>query len=187
MKKIIILMAALMMSTAMFAQKFASVDSQECLALQDDYKQAQLDLYKAQADNQEVLNSMITDAQSKYQAYQQKAATWTPAVREAKEKELSDIQQRIEEFQQTSQQELQQIQQNLVAPIYEKVQNAISKVAKAGNYALVLDKNSALYIDPAQVTDITSAVRKELGIPSARTLEGFSQEVQAAIQAQMGQ
>lgn len=186
MKKIIVILAALLMSTGLFAQKIASVNFQECVALQDAYKAAMLDLGRAQADNQEVYNSMVADYQNKIQAYQQKAASWTDAVRGAKEKEIQDLEGRIQEFAQTSQQELQQIQQNLQAPVVEKAQAAIEKVAKAGSYLLVVDKSSVVYIDANQTDDITAKVRKELGIPADRSIESFSQEVQAAMQALMG-
>ena len=127
---------------------------------------------------------MADEWNAKYQQYQQKAATWTQAIREAKEKELTDIQQRIQEFQQSVQAELQQQQQQLMAPIYKKAQDALEKLAKEGGYIYVIDQTSALYIDPAQSDDLTPAARKALGIPDDRTIESLQRELQSKAEQQ---
>ena len=67
-----------------------------------------------QNEAQETFNSMVEEYQTKANQYQQKSATWTAAIKEAKEKELVDIQNRIQEFQQTISQELQQKQAELM-------------------------------------------------------------------------
>ena len=71
-----------------------------------------------------------------------------------------------------------------MAPIYKKAQDTIEELAKKGGYIYVIDKGSALYIDPAQSEDLTAAARKALGIPENRTLETLQAELQAQAQAQ---
>lgn len=112
---------------------------------------------------------MEDEFNAKYQVYQQKASTWTPAIRESKEKELTEIQQRIQEFAQSIQTELGEQQQKLTAPVYKKAQDCVTELAKKGGYTVVLDKPSVLYIDEAQSVDLTPAARKVLGIPEGRT------------------
>ena len=104
-------------------------------------------------------------------------------MREAKEKELRDIEQRLQEFQQQISQELQQQQAKLFSPIYDKAQEAINKIAKAKGLTIVLDSTSALYFDEAATTDITADARKEMNIPADRTLEQLQQELAAEQQA----
>lgn len=135
-------------------------------------------------ENQEVMQAMYDEYQSKVQAYQQKSASWTAAVRESKEKELMDLQDRIQETQQSVQAELQEIQNNLTAPVMKKLQDTLEKIAKEGGYIYVFDSTTALYVDPAQSTDLTPAVRKALNIPEGRTLESLAQELQAKQAAQ---
>jgi hypothetical protein len=43
----------------------------------------------------------------------------------------------------------------------------------------VFDDSQFLYVDPAQVTDLTPEARKALNIPADRTLEQLQQELQA--------
>ena len=82
-------------------------------------------------------------------------------------------------FQQDIQNELQQQQNQLMAPLYEKATQAVEQLAKAGGFMLVFDASQYLYVDPAQVTDLTPEARKALNIPAGRTLEQLQQELQA--------
>ena len=89
------------------------------------------------------------------------------------------MQQRIQEFSQTAPQELQQKQEELVAPIYQKVNETIQDLAKKGGFVYVFDVQSLLYVDATQSTDLTGEARKALGIPDDRTLESLAAELQA--------
>ena len=137
--------------------------------------------------NEEILMTMYQEYQTKVQQYEQKQATWTPAIRETKAAELQQIEYRIQEFQQAVQQELQQLQNTLQAPIYEKAQNVVNELAKSKGIALVFEKTSLLYVDPAQGIDLTPEARKALNIPEGRTLETLQQELMAKAQAGQAQ
>ena len=82
--------------------------------------------------------------------------------------------------------ELQQQQQQLMAPIQEKAVKAVQDLAKAGGYVYVFDVSTLLYYDTAQSTDLTPAARKALNIPEGRTLESLQAELQAQAQAAQG-
>ena len=127
---------------------------------------------------------MVEEYQAKYTTYSQKASTWTTAIRESKEKELMEIQQRIQDFDQSIQKELTEMQQMLMAPIQKKAMDTVNALAKDGGYIYVFDKTSILYIDEAQSTDLSPAARKALGIPEGRTLETLQQEIAARQQQQ---
>ena len=93
------------------------------------------------------------------------------------------LEQNLQQNQQVLQQELQQLQQQLQAPIYKKAQDTVNELAKAKGLALVFEKNSLLYLDPAQGVDLTPEARTALNIPADRTLEQLQQEMQAKAQA----
>ena len=185
MKKFFLIAAMAVMSVAAGAQNFkwAYVDFNELVMLMPEMDSARATMEENQKTNEEILVAMYEEYQTKYQQYQQKAESWTPAIRESKEKEIMDIQTRLEQTQQSLQQELQQLQQQLQAPIYEKAQNTVNELAKAQGMALVFEKSSLLYLDPAQGTDLTPAARKALNIPEGRTLESLQAELQAKAQA----
>jgi len=185
MKKVLLTAAMALVTAAMFAQpKFAHVNFTELVQLCPEADQARATIAASSNEAKETYQAMVDEFNTKYQAYDQKASTWTQAIRESKEKELTEIQQRIQEFGNSVQAELQQQEQSLMAPIYEKANNALKELAQQGGYVYVFDVSTALYIDPAQSTDLTPAARKALNIPEDRTLESLQAELQAQQAAQ---
>ena len=184
MKKIVLIAVALIASAALQAQsKFAHVNFSELVQLMPEADQARATIAASSKEAQETLQAMQEEINTKYSQYEQKVSTWSPAIRESKEKELTDLNRRAQEFYQNIQQELQQQQEQLMAPIYKKAQETVTSLAKEAGYIYVFDRNSILYIDEAQSEDITAAARKALSIPEDRTLESLQAELQAQAQA----
>ena len=182
MKKIIVVIAAAALAAvAANAQsyKFAHVNFQELVQLMPEMDSARVQLDADSKEAQETLQAMAQEFDNKYSQYEQKSAEWSAAIRQSKERELSEIQSRIQDFQQSIQQELNQLQNQLMAPIYQKAQEAVTAIAKAAGYIYVFDNSQVLYVDTAQSTDITPSARESLNIPEDRTLESLQQELQA--------
>ena len=95
-----------------------------------DRDSAAVKLEKYSADLNETMEAMQVEFNTKLNTYQQKQATWTAAVLEAKQKELQEIQARFEQFQQSAGQEYQQMQNLLLAPVFKKANDAIQKIGK---------------------------------------------------------
>lgn len=174
---------AMMALTASAQAKFAYVNFNELVMLMPEADDARAQMTAAQNEAYETLQSMSEEAQAKYNEYQQKQATWSASIKATKEKELNDIQTRINEFQQSVSNELQQQQQQLMEPIYQKATEAVETLAKAGGYTFVFETSQYLYVDKSQCTDLTPDARKALNIPEGRTLETLQQELQAAQEA----
>ena len=191
MKKLAIIVAMAFVSFAATAQTLSMqlgyVDFNELIQLMPEADAAREQTENASREAQEAYQDMMQEFQTKYQQFEQKQASWTPAIRESKAAELQQIEVRIQEFQQAIQQDLQQLQNSLQAPIYEKAQNAINELAKAKGVALVFEKSSLLYIDPAQGLDLTPEARTMLNIAEGRTLETLQQEMMAKAQAAQAQ
>lgn len=173
MKKILLILSFVFACSAFaVAQnfKFGYVNSTEIVMLMAETDSARANLNVAQQDAEETFQAMVEEYNLKLEQYQQKYESWTPAVRESKERELGEIQQRISDFQQSIQMELAQMEQNLMSPIRAKAADAINKVSKAKGLSVVFDITSLLYFDPAQGTDITKELKAELGIPEDKVL-----------------
>ena len=180
MKKIVLAAVAILAGFALQAQpKFAHVNFAELVQLMPEADQARATMAASSKEAQETLQAMQEEINNKYSQYEQKVSTWSPAIRESKEKELTDLNRRAQEFYQNIQQELQQQQEQLMAPIYKKAQEALNDLAKEGGYVYVFDRQSILYIDETQSTDLTPVARKALGIAEDRTLESLQAELQA--------
>ena len=187
MKKIIVAAVMAFVGVAAFAQpKFAHVNYAELVQLCPEADSARATMTASSNEAQATYQAMVEEFNAKYEDYQNKAGTWTTSIRQTKEQELTDIQQRIQQFSQNVDMELQQQQQQLMAPIYEKAVNAVKELAKAGGYIYVFDVSSLLYYDTAQSTDLTPAARKALNIPEGRTLESLQAELQAQAQQAQG-
>ncbi|MCR5840784.1 MAG: OmpH family outer membrane protein [Bacteroidales bacterium] len=180
MKKILLIAVTAFAAVSAFAQpKFAHVNTTELVQLCPEMDKARETMNAASQEAQETFNDMQTEFNTKLQTYQSKGSTWTAATRESKEKELTEIQQRIQEFSQTVQAELQAQQEQLMQPIYQKVNETIQDLAKKGGYIYVFDTQAVLYVDPAQSIDLTPDARKAMNIPADRTLEALAAELQA--------
>lgn len=185
MRKIVLTAVMAFIGVAAFAQpKFAHVNYAELVQLCPEADSARATMTASSNEAQATYQAMIQEFNAKYEEYQGKASTWTTSIRQTKEQELTDIQQRIQQFSQNVDVELQQQQQQLMAPIYEKAINVVKELAKAGGYIYVFDQSTLLYYDDAQSTDLTPAARKALNIPEGRTLEALQAELQAQAQAQ---
>jgi outer membrane protein len=172
MKKVIklalVLMCA-MCSTSLYAQKFARINLQEVIFSMPEFAQMQTDLEAFTKELGEQLEAIQVEYNNKAAEFQKNRATLNESVRNLKEKELHDLQQRYMDFQQIAQQDVDKKQGELFQPIHLKAAEAVKKVAAAGGYTAVFDtsSNSLAYFDEKNVVDLTPAVRTELGIKDA--------------------
>ena len=184
MKKLFVIALAALATLTASAQQFGRVNFNEIVMLAPEMDTAREAIAASQKEAEETYSSMLEEYQGKMTQYQQKQATCTAAIKERKERELMEIQNRIQEFQQSISQELQQQQAQLTAPIQEKANKVVSEIAKAKGLTALFDASQAIYFDETKVIDITPEARKAMNIPDSRTLESLQAELQAQAQAQ---
>ena len=131
MKKLIVIALAAFATFTLSAQTLGKVNFNELVMLMPEMDTAREAINASQKEAEETYSAMVEEYQGKMNQYQQKQASWTAAIRESKERELMEIQNRIQEFQQSISQELQQQQNQLTAPIQEKAAKAVNEIAKA--------------------------------------------------------
>lgn len=113
---------------------------------------------------QSELQTMQSELELKGTEYQKNQATFSPTIKSIKEKEITDLQGRIESFQQVAQQDIQSKQTELITPFVDKAKQAIKDVAKEGGFAYILNavEDLILYSDGGE--DVMPLVKKKLGI-----------------------
>jgi outer membrane protein len=173
MKKVISIVAlALIFATGINLKaqtyKFGHIDSQKLMSEMPESQDAQKKLEAEQKSIRDQLETMQVELNNKYNDYQNNMGLpmadpkkWSDIVREDKEKEMNDLNQRIQDFQQTAGQGLQKKQQELLQPILEKIQNAIKEVAKENKFTYIFEVQSLLYHSEESI-DITSMVKTKL-------------------------
>jgi len=129
-------------------------------------KQIESDLkaYNSQLEAQ--LKSKYGEYETKLKAYQQGASTMTDIVKADKEKELTGMQQSIQDFQRSAEQSLQQKQQTLLKPALDKLQKNIDAVADENGYTYVLNSDGAspVLLHGPKDGDISDLILKKMGI-----------------------
>ena len=162
MKKIIItIMLAIPMLAS--AQKFGHINTQELFSQMPEVNQVKLKMDTVQSQYENQLASMNEEFQKKVQDYQSQEATMADAIKQIRQQELQEMQQRIQLFYQTAEQDIQRKQQELLAPVHEKMAKAIKAVGERENYTYIFDSAAMVHIG-ADAIDATPAVKKELGI-----------------------
>ena len=167
--KLTLAVALVMGSTSLFAQKFGRINTQEIIMAMPETKTMQENMETYAKELQDNIETMNVEFNTKLQDFQKNYNTFSDAIKEMKEKELQDMQNRTREFQERAQQDYQKKQNELLGPIIEKAKAAIDKVSAATAYTVVFDTStgSLAYFDEATLTDIAPQVKKELGITDA--------------------
>ena len=165
-KKISLAFALLLLSLGAMAQQyFAHTNSQDIISEMREYKTALATLEDMQKKYQDELNRVKDDFNIKYQSYLADLESLPRNIAERRQKELQDLASRQEQFQQEALQSLQLARQEVMAPIRQKVNDAIHAVAEAEGYIYVFDLSTTpiAYVS-SQSVDITDKVKAQLGI-----------------------
>ncbi|WP_255571275.1 OmpH family outer membrane protein [Halomarinibacterium sedimenti] len=128
------------------------------------------ELANVQTQVQTYTKGLEADLQKKMKAlkdgvavYKQNETTYTLNQRKTKQDSLLAMENDIAKFQQNGNQLILIKQEEYMRPLYDKVGNALEKVAAAGEYTQVLLRDdSVVYVDNR--FDLTLAVLKEMGI-----------------------
>ncbi len=167
MKKLILLMTVVtMFGSIALAQKIGHINSNELLLAMPERATIETEIQNHAKQLETQLLTMQRELETKYQDFQAKESLMTEAIREDKIKELTSLEQRLNEFQERAQADLQKKEQELTEPLITKAKGAIDKVAKDNGYTYVLDSGIGfmLYIDETSGDDIMPLVKKELGL-----------------------
>jgi outer membrane protein len=117
----------------------------------------------------------VTDFQTKLAAYEKGAATMSDIIKADKEKELQGAQANIEEFQKSAQDDLQKKQNQLLAPILQKIQTGIDATAKENAYTHIFNIDAGQGTTPillyaTEESNITNLVLKKLGVDTSKLI-----------------
>ena len=146
--------------------KLGHFNKQEILTLMPETDSAQKKLDKIAKDLQDQMEKMQVEFNKKYEDYMANASNWSELIRNTKETELQEMNQRIQNFQNVAQQDIQQQQSKLFKPIIDKLNEAINEVAKEGKFTYIFDVSQGSFVvfQSADSQDITLLVKKKLGI-----------------------
>ena len=165
--KIVILMVVVALSTSVTAQKDAKIghiNSNDLLSAMPERTAVQKNLEEYAGQLKVTLDAMRKEYETKVGEFQAKQEVMTDIIKDNKIKEITDLEKRIGEFQQTAEADLQKKEQALLQPIIDKAKTAIDDVAKENGYTYILDSSVGVVLYSVEGDDILPKVKTKLGI-----------------------
>lgn len=159
--KKLLLVITLMIPTMAFAQKFGTVDTEAIFQLMPERASAEEQLANASKTYEAELKKLYENMDKEYAEFQ--ALEENSPIRNSRMQALNELQERIQRFQQTAQEDLTRQQQALLQPIQEKLTTAIKKVGANNGFTFIFPNGVAIY-SGSDVTDCTDMVKAELGL-----------------------
>ncbi|SHM52288.1 OmpH family outer membrane protein [Chryseobacterium polytrichastri] len=166
MKKLSVLFAAVMMVVSVGmakAQKIATLDVMGVLEAMPEKKKADADLKTFLDAKQAEIKKKADAGQAKLKQYTEEAPKKSADENKAREAELSKMNDEINQMQDKAQKDFVAKRDAAYEPVEKKLNDVVTKVAKANGYDYVMDANSSAFVYKAG-TDATPAVKKELGL-----------------------
>ncbi len=144
--------------------KLGYIDSNELLDAMPEKDSIQQTLIQYGKALEDQLQAMYLEYQTKLNDYQVNAASMSDIIRQTKEKELADMENRIQEFQQQADTDLQNKQMELLDPVLKKVRQAIQDVARENGYTYIFDAGVGTLLYYEKGDNILPLVKVKLGI-----------------------
>jgi outer membrane protein len=153
---------ALSIFTAGAQSKMGYINTDELISTMPEAAKAQAELQEFQAGLGQQYQDLSAELNAKDSAFVKDSVKLSASMKEIKRKELIELYQKVQNYQQTSQEEYQAKANEKIAPIREKALNAISAVAKENGYAYIFNEDNLL-VKPTG-DSILQLVKNKLGI-----------------------
>ena len=160
-KKILLAMAVAlpMFASAQSTVKIGVVDTNVLIQAMPEATAAQTKLADTSKKYEDAYGKLIEEYKRLAEEFQNMKEDVLPAIRENKARDLADKQNKMQQ----AQEDLGKQQQELMAPIMQKVKNAIEAVGAEGKFTVISEKPAFIYIGEGAV-DITNDVKNRLGL-----------------------
>ncbi|MDE6043228.1 MAG: OmpH family outer membrane protein [Muribaculaceae bacterium] len=150
-----------------FAQKFGVVDLETVFQAMPETATAQTQLTDASKKYEDEFAKLREEVDKLFADYQnlQKDPSTPDAIKERRLNELQERDQKVQQFRNTASQDLARLQEQLMAPIQQKIADAVKTVGQEGNFTFIFPNEQALLLyTGSDVTDVTPLVKTKLGI-----------------------
>ena len=164
MKKLIVLLLMILPLGAIAQEvKIAFVKTQEVFMAMPEVSGMENQMADLNEKYRVELKQMQDEYQKKYSDFVAQQDSLTENIKLRRMQEIQDIQERMDNFVQGAQQDVQKKQQELLQPIQQKLHEAIQKVGEEKGYTYIIDPAALLYTGTNAV-DATPFVRTKLGL-----------------------
>jgi len=167
MKHIAITACALLLTAApLHAQgKLGHIDRQALMLALPERKTAETTMQDFAKKLDDKLKAMATEYQTKVTEVQSSFATMTQTQKDAAQREIGEMEERITKAQETAKEDLAKQEQELMAPMLDRTDKAIRDVAAENNFTYIFDTSTGMVLYWEKGEDIMPLVKKKLNIP----------------------
>lgn len=145
------------------AQKFGLVNTQAVIEAMPEATAMKTQLEASSKKYEDEFKKLQEEFNKKYTDFQQLEASTPDAIKERRLQEMQELDQKIQQFRQTASQDLERQQQQLMAPIQEKIMTAIKAVGDEGDYVFIFENLLPVY-SGKNVVDCTPLIKSKLGV-----------------------
>ena len=167
MKKIILLFVCLLGMLTVQAQRFALIDMEYIMENIPAYQKANEELNLLSQQYQKAIEAKGKEAETLYVAYQKNAGNLNDSQRTQKEEAIVAKEKEVAELRKKyfgPEGEMAQRQEALIAPIQDKIYEAVKQISQQKSYDVVIDRASATSVIFASPRiDISNEVLSILG------------------------
>ncbi len=167
-KFLTLIIALILLTIEVSAQRYAIIDTKYILSNMPEYKILDKRIQNISEGWQKDIDARQAVLDRMYKDYDAEQYMLTDELKKSRQLEITNKEKEIRELQKKRfgyQGDLFRERENLVKPIQDKVYNAISKLAVARSYDFILDKSegiTVIFADPK--LDKSDDVLRELGI-----------------------
>ncbi len=129
-----------------------------------DYRTIQDDIQREVATGQQALQALAEDFQERVARYEKQRPLLSPERQQERESELTQLQAEIQQSAQAKDDEIAQMEQDLMAPLLDRVQTVIDEIATANNLDVVLRSPALLFVNESRVKNLNLDIARKLGI-----------------------
>ena len=147
---------------AVSQNKIGYISTEELIGTMPEAEKANAQLQDYQSSLQQQGQDYYRELNEKDSIFQQDSSKLSPAAKELRRNDLIALYQKVQGWNQTMQQKVQEKSQELIIPIRAKAFDVIKAVAKEAGYSYVLEAGSVLVGPPGD--DILPLVKKKMGI-----------------------
>ena len=149
-------------NTAFSQNKIGYISTEELIGTMPEAEKANAQLQDYQSSLQQQGQEYYRELNEKDSIFQIDSSKLSPASKELRRNDLIALYQKVQGWNQTIQQKVQEKSQELIVPIRAKAFEAIKATAKEAGFNYVLEAGSVLVGPPGD--DILALVKKKLGI-----------------------
>ena len=165
MKKLALLLLCILPMGVFAQNKLGHINTQELLGLMPERDSIENALSTLAKEYENELAKMTEEYYAKIQEFQQKESTMAASIKEARQSEIMEMEQRIQTFRQQASTDLQRQQEVLMTPVVQKIKAAIDEVGQENGFTYIFDTSAQIILHQGQgATDVMPQVKAKLGI-----------------------